>query len=287
MNKLTSGQPPLSIWNRKPDGSGPDHVYHNADSIFRQPATCLQMLNLMNAQAEWNLAVVTERSYESPLTNSFSLRDAPFETITNVWHPKLINLAELDDAVLIAEHVFETTYSPIPLTDQYSHEEGPRIIVKVTDTINASKMRDGYSLSSLQQETEIYKSFTELEVPLASRFLGHVHGNGKVIGLALEKIPNARRPTFLEDFMYCESALRRFHSCGYRSGRRELEDYLVTGTGVTTAVYLIGHATTTKAEGMINSDQAVLPDMEYLNNMETQMRQQQDVLDAWDWSTDF
>ncbi|KAB8234608.1 uncharacterized protein BDW43DRAFT_318857 [Aspergillus alliaceus] len=71
-----------------------------------------------------------------------------------------------------------------------------------------------WEISRLSQETRIYKSLENTS--LASRFLGHAHEHGRVIGILLEKLEG--REANIEDLSAGMPILKYLHNIGIRRG---------------------------------------------------------------------
>jgi RIO-like serine/threonine protein kinase len=65
---------------------------------------------------------------------------------------------------------------------------------------------------------------------LAPLFLGHIHENGRIIGLLIEKIKG--RPASFQDLSICETALGELHKLGHAHGDVNRYNFLVTEEGV-------------------------------------------------------
>ena len=86
-----------------------------------------------------------------------------------------------------------------------------------------------WEIPRLEQETKVYKFLAYSG--LAPAFLGHIHENGRVLGLLLRK--EEGRFASIEDLSNCEAALRKLHQLGLRHGDINRYNFLVRENGVT------------------------------------------------------
>jgi predicted Ser/Thr protein kinase len=74
--------------------------------------------------------------------------------------------------------------------------------------------RFDWEIPYVQRETEIYSLLQGTGI--APRFLGHIHEQGRIIGILLEKVMG--RHAGIEDLQICCTALKRLHALGISHG---------------------------------------------------------------------
>lgn len=95
-------------------------------------------------------------------------------------------------------------------------------------TIIAKIARFEWEIPRIEQETRAYQLLEGSG--LAPRFLGHIHENGRIMGLLLEKIEGC--PASFQDLSICEAALEKLHELGLVHGDVNRYNFLVTEGGV-------------------------------------------------------
>ena len=92
-----------------------------------------------------------------------------------------------------------------------------------------SKMaRFHWEVQYMEAETRMYQVLEGRGV--APAFLGHIHEEGRVIGLLLGKVPDGRSAE-PADKEICEAALRRFHALGFVHGDCNKYNFIVRQDG--------------------------------------------------------
>jgi predicted Ser/Thr protein kinase len=74
----------------------------------------------------------------------------------------------------------------------------------------AKMARFDWEIPFIQRETEIYSLLEGNGI--APQFLGHIHEQGRIIGILLEKVMG--RHAGIEDLQICYSAVKRLHGLG-------------------------------------------------------------------------
>ncbi|KAK8192035.1 hypothetical protein IWZ00DRAFT_545138 [Phyllosticta capitalensis] len=98
------------------------------------------------------------------------------------------------------------------------------VIVKVT--------RFEWEIRRIERETQAYQMLEQRGASdMAPRFLGHVHEDGRVMGLLLEKWDGRSGGASIEDLSACEAALARFHGLGLLHGDANRYNFLVGQDG--------------------------------------------------------
>lgn len=83
-------------------------------------------------------------------------------------------------------------------------------------TLMVAKMARFYwEIPYIEAETQMYQVLDGRGI--APKFLGHIHEEGRVMGILLEKVADGR-PAAPADLGRCMAALSRFHALGYLHG---------------------------------------------------------------------
>ncbi|KAK1639293.1 hypothetical protein BDP81DRAFT_314612, partial [Colletotrichum phormii] len=85
-----------------------------------------------------------------------------------------------------------------------------------------------WEIPYIEQETRAYRLLEG--TGLAPRFLAHIHENGRVMGLLLEKLDG--RFASIEDLNDCEAALKKLHALGLVHGDANRYNFLIMEEGV-------------------------------------------------------
>ncbi|KAM0283753.1 hypothetical protein ACHAQH_002342 [Verticillium albo-atrum] len=72
-----------------------------------------------------------------------------------------------------------------------------------------------WEIPYIEAETRMYQVLEDKGI--APQVLGHIHEEGRVMGILLEKVPDGR-PAEPSDLKRCKAALGRFHALGYIHG---------------------------------------------------------------------
>lgn len=94
--------------------------------------------------------------------------------------------------------------------------------------IIAKIARFEWEIPRTEQETRAYQLLEGSG--LAPRFLGHIHENGRIMGLLLEKIEG--RLASFQDLSICKTALEKLHELGLVHEDVNRYNFLVTEEGV-------------------------------------------------------
>jgi hypothetical protein len=84
-----------------------------------------------------------------------------------------------------------------------------------------------WEIPTIERETRIYQLLEGGGA--ASRFLGHAHEHGRIIGFLLEKVEG--HSASVEDLSVCEAALVKLHGLGRAHGNVNRNSFLVTEKG--------------------------------------------------------
>jgi predicted Ser/Thr protein kinase len=143
---------------------------------------------------------------DSSGTSNFSIRQ--FEEVTTLWHNINIDITTLPVVGAIKANCFKVLH------------EGEWAIAKFA--------RFDWEIRFIEAETAIYWTIEKHDI--APKFLGHLHENGRVVGILLEYI-DGRRPRKEQDYETCAHALSRLHDLGLVHGDVNLDNFIVTGVG--------------------------------------------------------
>ncbi|KAG8405539.1 hypothetical protein J3458_022186 [Metarhizium acridum] len=80
--------------------------------------------------------------------------------------------------------------------------------------MNAEMARSHWEVPYIECETRIYSLLEGSGI--ASRFFGHIHEQGRIMGFLLEKM--AGRHAGIDDLQICRAALERLHGLGISHG---------------------------------------------------------------------
>ncbi|KAF5586419.1 cyclin f-box [Fusarium pseudocircinatum] len=164
---------------------------------------------------EWTVAHISRDKTSGELKISISSR-----TLAGVrcrWHRTQVDCLELE----------KTKQLTAMASEAISHSILP-VALPPSATIIAKIARFEWELPRIEQETKAYQLLEGSE--LAPRCLGHIHENGRLVGLLIEKIEG--RPASLLDLSICETALGKLHELGHAHGDVNRYNFLVTEEGV-------------------------------------------------------
>ncbi|KAL2209855.1 hypothetical protein CC79DRAFT_1365272 [Sarocladium strictum] len=159
----------------------------------------------------WNTARIN-RNKETQAELQFSLEHRSLAGVTDIWHSELIDCLGLERVELLTMNTFSCVRK-----DQL---QGPTMIAKVA--------RFSWEIPRLEQETHIYRLLQHTGI--TARFLGHIHEEGRVIGMLLEKLEGSFAS--IEDLANCEHTLGRLHSLGILHGDVNRHNFIVSKDGV-------------------------------------------------------
>ncbi|KAI0156915.1 alpha-galactosidase A [Xylariaceae sp. FL1272] len=128
------------------------------------------------------------------------------------WHSKRVNCLEL---VKTSEKT-TTTCEVLSKSVPSPHSA----IAKIA--------RFEWEIPRLEHETRAYQLLEDSGI--TPRFLAHIHENGRIMGLLLEKLEG--RVPVSDDLQLCKTALTALHGLGHAHGDLSKESFLVTHTGV-------------------------------------------------------
>ncbi|PVH77531.1 hypothetical protein DL98DRAFT_517272, partial [Cadophora sp. DSE1049] len=164
---------------------------------------------------EWTVAHISRDKTSGGLKTSISN-----QTLAGVrcqWHHTRVDCLELEKTRQLTAMAFEAvSHSIFPITPR----SPAAIIAKIA--------RFEWELPRIEQETRAYQLLEGSE--LAPRFLGHVHENGRIMGLLIEKIEG--RSASSQDLSICEKALSQLHELGLTHGDVNRYNFLITEEGV-------------------------------------------------------
>ncbi|KAL2184711.1 alpha-galactosidase A [Thermothelomyces heterothallicus CBS 203.75] len=175
----------------------------------------IQSLPHLPYHEEWTVANISRDKASGDLRTSFLNR-----TLAGVkcqWHHTKVDCLELEKTKQLTALAFEAFSHSIPLTT-----------LPPPTTVIAKIARFEWELPRIEQETRAYQLLEGSG--LAPRFLAHVHENGRIIGILLEKTEG--RPASFQDLSACETALGNLHKLGLVHGDVNRYNFLITKEGV-------------------------------------------------------
>jgi hypothetical protein len=152
---------------------------------------------LQFSSKSWKSAVVSRSPATHDLEATLSSADMP--AVKSIWNSELINCFDI-----------ERTEFLTLLTQECKSASGtdPEVMV-------AKMARFYWEIPYIEAETRMYQVLDGRGI--APKFLGHIHEEGRVMGILLEKVADGR-PAAPADLGRCKAALRRFHALGYVHG---------------------------------------------------------------------
>lgn len=159
---------------------------------------------------DWTTARISRDMTGGEFRVSFSSRK--FAGVKNTWHSNMVNCLELERVQRLTAGTFEALcHSTLPL------------IPPPLATVIAKIARFEWEIPRIETETRIYQLLEG--TGFAPAFLGHVHENGRVMGLLLEKVEG--RFASIDDIGKCKAALQQLHKLGLRHGDVNRYNFLV------------------------------------------------------------
>lgn len=159
----------------------------------------------------WNTARIT-RNKQDQKELQFSLEYRSLPGVTDIWHSELIDCLALERVELLTKGTFTCV--------RRDQDRGPTMVAKIA--------RFDWEIPRLEQETRIYRLLQQTDI--TARFLGHIHEEGRVIGILLEKLEGSFAS--IEDRAPCEQALRELHDLGILHGDVNRYNFIVSKDGV-------------------------------------------------------
>ncbi|KAF6785968.1 alpha-galactosidase A [Colletotrichum sojae] len=186
----------------------------------------------------WKSASVVRNPTTRELEAALSSADLP--AVKSVWHPRLVDCFDIERTEFLTPLAQECKW--------VATDEQPQVMV-------AKMARFGWEVPYIEAETGMYQVLEGKGI--APRFLGHVHEQGRVMGILLEKVPDGRHagPGDLER---CQAALGRLHALGYLHGDCNKYNSLVRPGG---EVVLLDFEKARRCDdrGLLEAEMASLP----------------------------
>ncbi|KAL2756823.1 hypothetical protein ACRALDRAFT_1062506 [Sodiomyces alcalophilus JCM 7366] len=170
----------------------------NAEALDDMPLDFENILPPLDFYSNsWKSASVARNPTTHDLEATLSSADLP--AVKSIWNPRLIDCFDIERTkfltVLTQECKWETLTEPHAMV--------------------AKMARFHWEIPYIEAETRMYQVLDDQGI--APKFLGHIHEEGRVIGILLEKVPDGR-PAEPPDLGRCKAALERFHALGYLHG---------------------------------------------------------------------
>lgn len=183
-------------------------VYNPNEMTFDQ--VIIPQLPLM-PEGDWNQGHITKHPVNGKPYFSQHTR-VIFPTICSIWHPRQIDWLELEQAQWLRSNVY---------TANFKKSIGE---TSMADEIVIKFARFPWELQYYEGETRIYERIDGQAI--GPQFLGHLTEEGRVIGLVIEYIKDARHAG-PDDVEACKSVLRKLHQLGLLHGDVNRHNFLV------------------------------------------------------------
>lgn len=163
----------------------------------------------------WKSASITRNPTTRELEAALSSADLP--AVSCIWHPRLVDCFDIERTEYLTALAQECKW--VASSEQQQH---PSAMV-------AKMARFRWEIPYIEAETRMYQVL-DGNRGIAPGFLGHVHEEGRVMGILLEKVPDGRHaePADLER---CRAALGRLHALGYLHGDCNKYNFVVRPDG--------------------------------------------------------
>jgi predicted Ser/Thr protein kinase len=160
----------------------------------------------------WKSATITRNPTTNELESTLSADGQP--GVTAIWNPRLVDCFDIKRIELLTLLTQECKW-----VTPYQQPEA--MIAKMA--------RFYWEVPYIEAETQMYQVLEGTGI--APKLLGHIHEEGRVMGILLEKVPDGRtaEPADLER---CKAALRRFHKLGYLHGDCNKYNFIIRPDGV-------------------------------------------------------
>ncbi|KAJ5155708.1 alpha-galactosidase A precursor [Penicillium capsulatum] len=135
-----------------------------------------------------------------------------FPGVQNTWHGTYVDYLELAIGRKLRTGIYEAKCSLF------------------NDIVVAKFARFPWEIRYIENETTAYQWISGHNI--GPKFLGHLTEDGRVIGLLMERIPNARHAS-TQDFEICGEVLSRLHDLGVRHGDTNRFNFLVRDSKAT------------------------------------------------------
>lgn len=160
---------------------------------------------------DWNDGLVArDASNDRPHFVCITLTQFP--SVQNTWHGTYVDYLDLLIGRKVRTGIYEAKYS---LFD---------------DTVIVKFARFPWEVQYIENETTAYQWISGHNI--GPQFLGHLTENGRVIGLILERITDARYAG-TQDIEICQEALSRLHDIGIRHGDINRFNFLIRNSTAT------------------------------------------------------
>ncbi|KFG80740.1 alpha-galactosidase A [Metarhizium anisopliae] len=215
----------------------------DAESLDDMPLNFLNILPPLAYDDDgWTTAYISRDSSSGELVTSLSA--SQLNGVTDHWHPKIIDFRQLQLLKPLTALVDECEWATL---EPNPHGQNTTMIAKMA--------RFNWEVAYIERETRIYALLEGTGI--APRFLGHIHEQGRTMGLLLEKV--AGRHAGIDDLSICAAALGRLHALGISHGDCNRYNFIV---GVDDKVTLIDfeHCIVAASKEAMQADMDSLPD---------------------------
>ncbi|KND86310.1 hypothetical protein TOPH_09066 [Tolypocladium ophioglossoides CBS 100239] len=183
--------------------------------------------------SSWNVAHIYRATSTGELKSSLSQQR--LKGVCNKWHPVLIDFLELERVAQLGMLTQECTWCP-----------GSRQYQESSATMIAKMARFVWEVPYIERETKAYQILEGIGI--GPRFLGHVHEQGRIIGILLEKVEG--RNAGIEDLESCTAALKCLHARGVVHGDCNRYNFVISPENTVFLVDFEGSSISTDEDAM-------------------------------------
>lgn len=158
---------------------------------------------------DWSIVHISRNPTSGELMTFFESRN--LDGVREPWHANSVNILDLSRVKQLNGDAFECTFA--------AAQDKPH-----SGSMIAKIARFEWEIRWIAQETKIYKLLQGSHI--APRFLGHIHEQGRVMGLLVEKVEGMREAG-IEDLERCKAVLESFHALGMVHGNVNRNSFLV------------------------------------------------------------
>ncbi|KAH7354225.1 hypothetical protein B0T11DRAFT_342349 [Plectosphaerella cucumerina] len=180
-----------------------------SDCHFRDFANILPPLDY--SSSTWKSATITRNPTTYELQSTLSADGQP--GVTAIWNPRLVDCFDIERTEFLTLLTQECKW----VTPFHQPE-----------TTIAKMARFYWEVPYIEAETQMYQVLDDTGI--APKFLGHIHEEGRVMGILLEKVTGGRsaEPADLER---CKAALDRLYKLGYLHGDCNKYNFIIRPGG--------------------------------------------------------
>ncbi|KAF6837677.1 alpha-galactosidase A [Colletotrichum musicola] len=159
----------------------------------------------------WKSATIIRNQTTQELETALSSEDLP--AVKSIWRPRLVDRFDFERTEFLTLLTQECQW--VATNDQ------PQVMV-------AKMASFGWEVPYIEAETRVYQALEGKGI--APGFLRHVHEEGRIMEILLEKVPDSRHAE-PGDLERCQAALERLHALGHLHGDCNKYNFLVRPGG--------------------------------------------------------